>query len=99
MAIDNMENRCLNRKEKSALKYPLQALNLDDPKNFNLFKQRSNNNLFCNNDIYLGIYAKAQLQFIEQYLKDFKSLLSNVNKNRPDLQQELKKKKDNNEII
>ena len=24
MAIDNLENRCLNRKEKSALKYPVQ---------------------------------------------------------------------------
>ncbi len=23
MAIDNLENRCLNRKDKSALKYPL----------------------------------------------------------------------------
>ena len=42
MAIDNLENRCLNRKEKSALKYPLNLLNLEDPKNFNLFKQRSN---------------------------------------------------------
>ena len=41
MAVDNLENRCLNRKDKSALKYPLQALvNLDDPKNFNLFKER-----------------------------------------------------------
>lgn len=40
MAIDNLENRCLNRKEKSALKYPVQQLNpaLVDPKNFNLFK-------------------------------------------------------------
>jgi hypothetical protein len=39
MAIDNLENRCLNRKDKSALKYPLQVLaNLDDPKNFDLFK-------------------------------------------------------------
>ena len=35
MAIDNLENRCLNRKEKSALKYPLQSqVNLEDPKNF-----------------------------------------------------------------
>ncbi len=47
MAIDNLEKRCLNRKEKSALKYPLQQLmNLDDPKNFNMFKQRA-------------VYAKA----------------------------------------
>ena len=39
MAIDNLEKRCLNRKEKSALKYPLQQLvNLEDPKNFNMFK-------------------------------------------------------------
>ena len=39
MAIDNLEGRCLNRKDKSALKYPLQSLvNLPDPKNFNLFK-------------------------------------------------------------
>lgn len=59
MAIDNLETSCLNRKEKSALKYPLQSLvGLEDPKNFNLFKQRS-------------VYAKAQLTFIEQYLLDF----------------------------
>ena len=52
MAIDNLEKRCLNRKEKSALKYPLQQLvNLEDPKNFNMFKQRAT-------------YAKAQLTFI-----------------------------------
>lgn len=52
MAVDNMENRCLNRKDKSALKYPLQSLlNLDDPKNFDLFKQRSMGNIIiimCN---------------------------------------------------
>ena len=42
MAIDNLENKCLNRKEKSALKYPLNSLmNLEDPKNFNLFQKRS----------------------------------------------------------
>lgn len=66
MAIDNLENRCLNRKEKSALKYPLQSLvGLDDPKNFNQFKQRS-------------VYAKFQLQFIEQYLKDFSKIVEKM---------------------
>ena len=63
MAIDNLENRCLNRKEKSALKYPIQQLMmLDDPKNFNVFKTRQ-------------VYAKAQLIFIEQYLKDFQVIV------------------------
>jgi chromosome segregation ATPase len=66
MAINNLESRCLNRKEKSALKYPLQQLvNLDDPKNFNMFKERQ-------------VYAKAQLVFIEQYLKDFKTIVQNI---------------------
>ena len=52
MAIDNLETRCLNRKQKSALKYPLQQLaGLEDPKNFNMFKQRA-------------VYARAQLTFI-----------------------------------
>ena len=47
MAIDNLENRCLNRKEKSALKYPLNSLmNLEDPKNFNMFLKRSKFNIF-----------------------------------------------------
>lgn len=42
MAIDNLENRCLNRKPTSALRYPLNSLmNLEDPKNFNLFQKRS----------------------------------------------------------
>jgi len=42
MAIDNLENKCLNRKDKSALKYPLNSLlNMEDPKNFNLFQKRS----------------------------------------------------------
>ena len=66
MAIDNLENRCLNRKDKSALKYPLQQyVGLDDPKNFNLFKHRA-------------IYAKAQLTFIAQYLNDFKTIVKNI---------------------
>ena len=44
MAIDNLESKGLNRKEKSNLKYNLQQLmHLDDPKNFDLFKQRSMN--------------------------------------------------------
>jgi len=43
MAIDNLENRCLNRKANSALRYPLNILmNLEDPKNFNMFQKRSN---------------------------------------------------------
>lgn len=42
MAIDNLENRCLNRKEKSSLKYPLhQLVGQTDPKNFNVFKDRA----------------------------------------------------------
>lgn len=46
MAIDNLENKCLNRKEKSALKYPLNSLvGLEDPKNFNLFQKRSKVNI------------------------------------------------------
>ena len=87
MAIDNLETRCLNRKEKSALKYPLQQLlGLSDPKNFNLFKQRSE-------------YAKAQLQFIEQYLLDFQQIIKSVYEKREDIKAAIKQKKDNNEII
>eukprot|EP00347_Sterkiella_histriomuscorum_P020865 403336168 len=87
MAIDNLESRCLNRKERSALKYPLNSLmNLEDPKNFNLFVKRKE-------------YAKAQLHFIEQYLRDFKAIIDNVMANRQDIKLEIKKKKDNNEII
>jgi hypothetical protein len=41
MAIDNLETKCHNRKEKSSLKYPLSLANLEDPKNFNAFLQRS----------------------------------------------------------
>ena len=87
MAIDNLENRCLNRKEKSGLKYPLSSLvGLEDPKNFNLFKQRS-------------VYAKEQLRFIEQYLLDFQSIVSNIMDRNVDIKAEIKRKKDNNEII
>ena len=86
MAVDNLENRCLNRKEKSALKYPLQQLaGQEDPKNFNLFSKRA-------------VYAKAQLQFIEQYLKDFQAIVKTMNEN-PQIKQGIKQKKDNNEII
>lgn len=86
MAIDNLENRCLNRKEKSVLKYQINAYtNLEDPKNFNLFKQRS-------------IYAKSQLVFIEQYLQDFQAIVQKLMEN-PSIRQEIKRKKDNNEII
>lgn len=87
MAIDNLEYRCLNRKEKSNLKYPLQQLTgLEDPKNFNMFKQRS-------------VYAKAQLTFIEQYLKDFQTIVSKIMERKEDIKVEIKRKKDNNEII
>jgi hypothetical protein len=101
MAIDNLEKRCLNRKEKSALKYPLQQLvNLEDPKNFNMFKQRA-------------VYAKAQLTFIQQYLEDFNAIIKNVLepgvprdekekaelKKKEEIKQEIKRMKDNNEII
>lgn len=84
MAIDNLENRCLNRKEKSGLKYPI--VGLDDPKNFNLFKERS-------------VYAKEQLRFIEQYLLDFKTIVSNIMERNQDIKVAIKLKKDNNEII
>ena len=101
MAIDNLEKRCLNRKEKSALKYPLQQLvNLEDPKNFNMFKQRA-------------VYAKAQLTFIQQYLEDFNAIIKNVLepsapkddkekaelKKKEEIKAEIKRMKDNNEII
>lgn len=83
MAIDNLENRCLNRKEKSALKYPV---HLVDPKNFNMFKQRSE-------------YAREQLTQIEQYLMDYQAIISNIYKSREDIKNTIKQKKDNNEII
>jgi hypothetical protein len=87
MAIDNLEKRCLNRKEKSALKYPLQQLvNLEDPKNFNMFKQRQ-------------VYAKAQLVFIEQYLKDFQSIVQNIMEKNQKVKEGIQAKRDNNEII
>lgn len=88
MAIDNLENRCLNRKEKSALKYPVQQLNpaLVDPKNFNLFKQRSD-------------YAKGQLTQIEQYLSDYQAIISNIYIKHENIKATIKQKKDNNEII
>lgn len=87
MAIDNLESRCLNRKEKSALKYPLQQLvNLEDPKNFNMFKQRQ-------------VYAKAQLVFIEQYLKDFQSIVQNIMEKNQKVKEGIQAKRDNNEII
>lgn len=60
-------------------------MGLEDPKNFNLFKQRS-------------VYAKAQLQFIEQYLKDYQTIVTNIMQ-KEGIKQEIKKKKDNNEII
>jgi hypothetical protein len=45
MAINNLEKRCLGRKEKSALQYPLDKLvNLKDPGNYGnleLFKKRA----------------------------------------------------------
>jgi chromosome segregation ATPase len=87
MAINNLESRCLNRKEKSALKYPLQQLvNLDDPKNFNMFKERQ-------------VYAKAQLVFIEQYLKDFKTIVQNIMEKNQKVKEGIQAKRDNNEII
>ncbi len=47
MAVDNLENRCLNRKANSALRYPLNILmNLEDPKNYNMFMKRSKFNFF-----------------------------------------------------
>lgn len=83
MAIDNLETRCLNRKEKSVLRY---QVNLEDPKNFNLFNQRS-------------VYAKAQLTFIQQYLEDFTAIIKNVLEKKEEVRIEIKRKKDNNEII
>lgn len=42
MAIDNLENKCLNRRDKSALRYPINSLmNLEDPKNYEAFSKRS----------------------------------------------------------
>jgi hypothetical protein len=45
MAINNLEKRCLNRKEKSALQYPLdKLLQKKDPGNMGnleLFKKRA----------------------------------------------------------
>jgi len=87
MAIDNLENRCLNRKDKSALKYPLlQYTGKDDPKNFNLFKERA-------------IYAKHQLHFIAQYLKDFRTIVETIHETKEGIRMKIKEKKDNNEII
>lgn len=88
MAIDNLEKRCLNRKEQNSfLKYPLNILmNLEDPKNFNMFQKRKE-------------YAKAQLLFIEQYLRDFKAVVENVSTNKQEIKEELKKRRENNEII
>ena len=90
MAIDNIETRCLNRKDKSVLKYPVQQLNpaLVDPKNFNHFKQRSE-------------YAKGQLTQIQQYLSDYKAIISNIynDKDHEYIKTTIKQKKDNNEII
>ena len=88
MAIDNIETRCLNRKDKSVLKYPVQQLNpaLIDPKNFNHFKQRSD-------------YAKGQLTQIQQYLSDFQVIISNIYKEHDVIKSTIKQKKDNNEII
>jgi aspartate oxidase len=60
--------------------------NLEDPKNFNNFKQRA-------------IYARAQLTFIEQYLLDFQTIVKNMMEKFPTIKEEIKKKKDNNEII
>jgi hypothetical protein len=59
---------------------------LVDPKNFNLFKQRSD-------------YAKGQLTQIEQYLSDYQAIISNIYKSRDDIKTTIKQKKDNNEII
>jgi len=96
MAIDNLEKRCLNRKEQNSfLKYPLNILmNLEDPKNFNMFQKRSKFFLI----FFVEEYAKAQLTFIEQYFKDFKAVVENVN-NKQDIKDELKKRRENNEII
>jgi len=96
MAIDNLEKRCLNRKEQNSfLKYPLNILmNLEDPKNFNIFQKRSKFFLI----FFVEEYAKAQLTFIEQYFKDFKAVVDNVN-NKQDIKDELKKRRENNEII
>lgn len=38
MAIDNLYLKCMNRKEKSILKYPI---SIEDPRNFNNFASRS----------------------------------------------------------
>lgn len=61
-------------------------VNLEDPKNFNLFNQRS-------------VYAKAQLTFIQQYLEDFTAIIKNVLEKKEEVRNEIKRKKDNNEII
>lgn len=86
MAVDNLEKKCLNRRERSALQYPMSAVNLEDPKNFNMFNKRAT-------------YAKAQLQFIEQYLKDFSHIIKDIKEKKGTLMEEMNKKKSNHEVI
>jgi len=63
MAIHNLEQRCLHRKEKSTLKYNLQTYtSMLEPKNFDKFVERVD-------------YGKHQLRFIEQYLHDFREMV------------------------
>ena len=59
---------------------------MEDPKNFNLFKQRS-------------VYAKAQLSFIEVYLSDFQTIVKKIMENNANVKQKIKEKRENNEII
>lgn len=82
MAIDNLENRCLNRKNLT------QKKGKDDPKNFNLFKERA-------------VYAKQQLHLIAKNLKDLRTIVETIheNKDKEGIRMKIKDKKDNNEII
>jgi hypothetical protein len=45
------------------------------------------------------VYAKAQLTFIQQYLEDFTAIIKNVLEKKEEVRAEIKRKKENNEII
>lgn len=45
------------------------------------------------------MYAKAQLQFISQYMNDFEAIKNNVTKRNEVVAAQIKAKRDNNEII
>ena len=68
---------------QSLLKYPITA---DDPKNFDNFLARSN-------------YSQIQLEFVSQYLMDFKKILAAVYTAREDIKNDILSKKRDNEII